>query len=549
MSPDVRGGAVKATTIVTDTGAPALGAASEGAAADSDEQAMPRAAATAVRVIQLLTRQPCASCRPAWEQSILLAMQSVALAIQRLADLATSPGVARLASAFAAAGHEIALVGGPVRDAFLGREVSDLDFTTDALPDQILAIVTPISDAHWDIGRAFGTIGARIGGETFEITTYRSDAYDGESRKPEVAFGDSLEADLTRRDFTINAMALRLPSQVLVDPSGGMEDLLAKRISTPASPQVSFGDDPLRMLRAARFTAQLGFVVDSETSAAMTELAQRIEIISVERVAAELSKLLLTADPVPGIRLLVETGLARLVLPEVPALRLEVDEHAHHKDVYEHSLTVLTQAIDLERSRGLDGAPDLVLRLAALLHDIGKPTTKRVEGLGVVSFHHHDVVGAKLAAKRLKHLRFDNDTIAAVARLIELHLRFFGYTDGAWTDSAVRRYVRDAGPLLERLHILTRADVTTRNTRKADRLSFAYDNLEERIAEIAEAEGVAAVRPDLDGEDIMRILALRPGREVGEAYRFLLELRLEEGPLGPEVAELRLREWWAARDD
>jgi poly(A) polymerase len=474
-------------------------------------------------------------------------MESVASAVQRLAELAQSPGVARLAKAFDAAGHEIALVGGPVRDAFLGRPVSDLDFTTDALPDQILAIVTPISDTQWDIGRAFGTIGARIGGETFEITTYRSDAYDGATRKPEVQFGDSLEADLTRRDFTVNAMALRLPAQVLVDPSGGMEDLLAKRLTTPSSPEISFGDDPLRMLRAARFSSQLGFEVDPATVAAMAALADRIGIISVERVSDELSKLLLTANPVPGIRLLVETGLAQLVLPEVPALKLEVDEHAHHKDVYEHSLTVLTQAIELEQSRKLDGAPDLVLRLASLLHDIGKPTTKRVEAGGVVSFHHHDVVGAKLAAKRLKHLRFDKETITAVSRLIELHLRFFGYTEGAWTDSAVRRYVRDAGPLLERLHILTRADVTTRNQRKADRLGFAYDDLEDRIAEIAEAEGVAALRPDLDGEAIMRLLGLRPGPEVGEAYRFLLELRLEEGPLGAEVAEERLRAWWAAR--
>jgi poly(A) polymerase len=474
-------------------------------------------------------------------------MESVASAIQRLAGLAESSGVSRLAAAFRASGFEIALVGGPVRDAFLGREVSDLDFTTNALPDQILEIVKPIADAHWDIGRAFGTIGARIGGETFEITTYRSDAYDGETRKPEVAFGDSLEADLTRRDFTVNAMALRLPEQVLVDPSGGMEDLLARRITTPTSPEISFGDDPLRMLRAARFTAQLDFTVDPATVAAMTALAPKIANISVERVSDELSKLLLTAEPVPGIRLLVETGLADLVLPEVPALKLEVDEHAHHKDVYEHSLTVLTQAIELEGYRSLEGAPDLVLRLASLLHDIGKPVTKRVEAGGVVSFHHHDVVGAKLAAKRLKQLRFDKETIAAVSRLIELHLRFFGYTDGAWTDSAVRRYVRDAGPLLERLHILTRADVTTRNRKKADRLGFAYDDLEKRIAEIAEAEGVAATRPDLDGEAIMRLLDLRPGPEVGEAYRFLLELRLEEGPLGDEVAKQRLRAWWASR--
>ena len=474
-------------------------------------------------------------------------MESVASAVQRLALLATSPGVAALAAAFDAAGHEIALVGGPVRDAFLGRPVHDLDFTTDARPDDILRIVTPISDTQWDIGRAFGTIGARIGGETFEITTYRSDAYDGATRKPEVEFGDSLEGDLVRRDFTVNAMALRLPAQVLVDPSGGMEDLLAKRITTPASPETSFGDDPLRMLRAARFSAQLGFTVAPKTVTAMTTLAERISIISVERVSDEISKLLLTADPVPGIRLLVETGLADLVLPEVPALRLEVDEHAHHKDVYEHSLTVLTQAIELEGARELEGAPDLVLRLAALLHDAGKPATKRVEAGGVVSFHHHDVVGAKLVAKRLKALRFDKETIAAVARLIELHLRFFGYTEGAWTDSAVRRYVRDAGPLLERLHILTRADVTTRNRRKADRLGFAYDDLETRIAEIAEAEGVAALRPDLDGEQIMAILGLTPGREVGEAYRFLMELRLEEGPLGEDVAEQRLRAWWATR--
>lgn len=474
-------------------------------------------------------------------------MESVASAIQRLSELAGSPRIARLAAAFADAGHELALVGGPVRDAFLGRPLNDLDFTTSATPDETLAIVAPIVDAHWDIGRAFGTIGARLDDDIVEITTYRSDAYDGATRKPAVEFGDSLEGDLVRRDFTVNAMALRLPQLVLVDPSGGVEDLIARRLTTPGAPQVSFGDDPLRMLRAARFTAQLGFEVDAKTRSAMQELGSRLPIVSAERVCDELSKLLKTDDPVPGIRLLVETGLADVVLPEVPGLRLEVDEHAHHKDVYEHSLTVLTQAIELEKSRHPDEAPDLILRLAALLHDIGKPSTRRIEGGGVVTFHHHDVVGAKLAAKRLGKLRFDKDTIAAVSRLIELHLRFFGYTDGAWTDSAVRRYVRDAGPLLERLHILTRADVTTRNTRKADRLSFAYDDLEERIAAIAEAEGIAAVRPDLDGEAIMRILDLKPGREVGDAYRFLLDLRLDEGPLGEAEAETRLRAWWAGR--
>ena len=468
---------------------------------------------------------------------------SVAGAVARLEQLAESGPVAKLSAAFSAAGYELALVGGPVRDAFLDRPVTDLDFATNADPDQILRAVTPISDARWDVGRDFGTIAARIEGQTVEITTYRADSYDGATRKPVVEFGDSLEADLQRRDFTVNSMALRLPERVLVDPWGGLEDLLDKRLTTPGPPEVSFGDDPLRMLRAARFTSQLGFVVDPATVKAMRDLAPRIEIVSVERVADELRKLLLTSDPVPGIRLLVDTGIAQLVLPEVPALRLEIDEHAHHKDVYEHSLTVLQQAIELERSP----EPDLVLRIAALLHDIGKPATRKIEAGGVVTFHHHDVVGSKLAAKRLRALRFDNDTIAAVSRLIELHLRFFGYTDGAWTDSAVRRYVRDAGPLLERLHVLTRADVTTRNRKKADRLSFAYDDLEERIAAIAEAEGIAAVRPDLDGEQIMRILDLKPGREVGEAYRFLLDLRLDEGPLGTEEAQRRLLAWWATR--
>ncbi|MBH0008010.1 CCA tRNA nucleotidyltransferase [Salinibacterium sp. SWN1162] len=474
-------------------------------------------------------------------------MESVAHAIESLDKLADSKPVATLAARFAAEGFELALVGGPVRDAFLGRKVTDLDFATNAHPADIMRLVKPISDAQWDIGRDFGTIAARIDGETVEITTYRADSYDGETRKPVVAFGDSLEKDLERRDFSVNAMALRLPERVLVDPWGGVEHLLTRTITTPGSPEVSFGDDPLRMMRAARFTSQLGFTVDPATVAAMKELAPRLEIVSVERVSDELTKLLKTDDPVPGIRLMVETGLADQVLPEVPALKLEVDEHAHHKDVYEHSLTVLRQAIDLEKSRpGIEG-PDLILRMAALLHDIGKPSTRKIERGGVVTFHHHDVVGAKLATKRLRALRFDKETINSVARLVELHLRFFGYTEGAWTDSAVRRYVRDAGDQLERLHIITRADVTTRNVRKADRLSFAYDDLEERIGAIAEAEGIAAVRPDLDGEEIMAILGLKPSREVGEAYKFLLDLRLDEGPLGADEAEKRLRLWWAER--
>jgi poly(A) polymerase len=474
-------------------------------------------------------------------------MESVASAIRRLSELAESPRISRLSAAFAAAGFELALVGGPVRDAFLDRQLSDLDFTTNARPEQILEIVKPLADAHWDIGRAFGTIGARIDGETVEITTYRTDAYDGETRKPVVEFGDTLEGDLVRRDFTVNAMALRLPEQVLVDPSGGVEDLIARRLTTPGAPEVSFGDDPLRMMRAARFTSQLGFTISASTAEAMQALAERISIVSIERVSDELGKLLKSDAPRAGLEVLVDSGIAAIVLPELPALRLQIDEHFHHKDVYEHSLTVLDQAIDLERSRHPGSAPDLVLRLAALLHDIGKPATKRTEPGGVVTFHHHDVMGAKLAKKRLRELRYDNDTIADVSHLIELHLRFFGYTEGAWTDSAVRRYVRDAGPLLERLHMLTRADVTTRNRRKADRLAFAYDDLEERILALGEEEELAAIRPDLDGEQIMRILDLKPGREVGEAYRFLLELRLEDGPLGIDAATERLRAWWAGR--
>ena len=470
-------------------------------------------------------------------------MQSVQQSLEFLATLAGEGPVAKLAAAFSAAGHELALVGGPVRDAFLGRPITDLDFTTDARPDEILAIVTPISQAQWDVGRAFGTIAARIDGESVEITTYRSDEYDHTTRKPAVEFGDSLEGDLLRRDFTVNAMALRLPALTLIDPSGGMEDLIAGVLRTPGAPEVSFGDDPLRMLRAIRFTAQLGFTVAVDTAVAITEMKDSIGIVSIERVNDELSKLLKTDAPRRGVELLVESGLAEIVLPEVPALQLESDEHHHHKDVYQHSLTVLDQAIDLEKSRGTLSSPDLVVRLAALLHDIGKPATKRNEPGGQVSFHHHDVVGAKLVRKRLRALRFDNDTIAAVSRLIELHLRFFGYTDGAWTDSAVRRYVRDAGDQLERLHILTRADVTTRNRRKADQLAFAYDDLEDRIATLAAQEEIDSVRPHLDGEQIMRILNLKPGREVGEARAFLLELRLDEGPLGEEEATRRLDTW------
>lgn len=467
--------------------------------------------------------------------------------LARLGALAENPVVRTLAEAFDAAGFELAVVGGPVRDALLGRETHDLDFTTSASPDEILAIVKPVASAHWDIGRAFGTIGARVRGEQVEITTYRADSYDGVTRKPTVEFGDSIDGDLVRRDFTVNAMALQVPAVKLVDPTGGVEDLVAGVLRTPTDPRVSFGDDPLRMLRAARFSAQLGFTVEEDTERAITELRETLKIVSPERVQSELVRLMQTDDPVRGIRVLVETGLIDEFLPEVSALKLEVDEHHHHKDVYEHSLTVLSQAIALEHARNPGAAPDVPLRIAALLHDIGKPRTRKLEPGGAVTFHHHDVVGARMARKRLQALRFDSATTDAVAILIELHLRFFGYAEGAWTDAAVRRYVRDAGDLLERLHILTRADVTTRNKRKAARLAAAYDDIESRIAALREQEELDAIRPELDGNRIQEVLGIKPGREVGEAYRFLLDLRLDEGVLGEAVAEQRLREWWASR--
>ena len=474
-------------------------------------------------------------------------MSSVAKAVEQLRLVTSDEPIAGISRAFQAAGHELALVGGPVRDAFLGRALNDLDFTTSARPEEIEKIIAPLATAVWDVGRAFGTIAAQCGDMTVEITTYRADTYDGASRKPEVEFGDTLEGDLFRRDFTMNAMALTLPELVLVDPCEGLKDLLAGVLRTPIAAEESFRDDPLRMMRAARFTSQLGVSVHPDTREAMVALAPRLAEISAERVRDELVRTLSTDNPRAGIELLVDTGLAEVALPELPALRLESDEHAHHKDVYEHTLTVVEQAIDEEHRRFPGQAADLVVRLASLLHDIGKPATRRFEAGGVVTFYHHDVVGAKLAKKRLRELRFDNDTIAAVAKLIELHLRFFGYSEQAWSDSAVRRYVRDAGDQLERLHILVRADVTTRNKRKADRLSFAYDDLEARIAELAEREELQSIRPELDGEEIMAILGVTPGRVVGEAYAFLLEVRLDEGEIGKEEVTKRLLEWWAAR--
>ncbi|MCZ2401717.1 CCA tRNA nucleotidyltransferase [Paenarthrobacter sp. Z7-10] len=470
--------------------------------------------------------------------------------VQVLDSSSLDPVVLELGQLFVDAGHELSLVGGPVRDLFLGRTSPDLDFTTDATPSQTLKLTKKWADAHWEIGRAFGTIGLRKRALTIEITTYRADAYDPESRKPAVAFGTSLADDLQRRDFTMNAMALRLPSLELVDPYGGVRDLHAGQLRTPSSPESSFSDDPLRMMRAARFASQLGVTVHPDVLAAMTAMAGRISIISAERVRDELVKLICGASPRTGIDLLVETGLAAEVLPEVPALKLEMDEHHRHKDVYQHSLQVLEQAAGMES--GQDGpvpGPDFVLRFAALMHDVGKPATRRFERGGAVTFRHHDVVGSKQTAKRMKALRFDNESIKAVSRLVELHMRFYGYGDADWTDSAVRRYVTDAGPQLERLHRLTRSDVTTRNQRKADRLSFAYDDLEQRIAVLTEHEELAAIRPDLDGGQIMALLNLKPGRVVGRAYRFLLEERMDDGPLGRAEAERRLRNWWAEQPE
>ncbi|MFE3513922.1 CCA tRNA nucleotidyltransferase [Streptomyces sp. NPDC059166] len=457
--------------------------------------------------------------------------------------LQVAPVADDLARRFQEAGFGLALVGGSVRDSLLGRLGNDLDFTTDARPEDVLKIVRPWADSVWEVGIAFGTVGSQKDGYQIEVTTYRSEAYDRSSRKPEVSYGDSIEEDLVRRDFTVNAMAVALPQKEFIDPHGGRDDLARRVLRTPGTPEDSFSDDPLRMLRAARFAAQLDFEVAPEVVQAMTDMAGRIEIVSAERVREELNKLLLSDHPRKGLGLLVETGLADRVLPELPALRLERDEHHRHKDVYEHSLTVLEQAIDLEQ----DG-PDLVLRLAALLHDVGKPRTRRFEKDGRVSFHHHEVVGAKMARKRMTELKYSNEMIKDVSKLVELHLRFHGYGDGEWTDSAVRRYVRDAGPLLDRLHKLTRSDCTTRNKRKASALSRTYDSLEERIAQLQEQEELDAIRPDLDGNEIMQILGVGPGPVIGKAYAFLLELRLENGPLERDTATAALKDWWAGQN-
>ena len=466
------------------------------------------------------------------------------LAIRSL--IANAPAASSLAQAFAASGFRLALVGGPVRDAILGRLGNDLDFTTDAHPHETKKILKAWADNVWDTGILFGTVAGKLGDITVEVTTYRSEKYDESSRKPDVEFGETIEGDLSRRDFTVNSMALELTGSEpeFIDPFGGLADLAERVLRTPASAQQSFSDDPLRMMRAARFASQLNFTIDPEVIEAMTTMASRISIISAERVRDEFIKLLMSANPRIGITILVDTGLADLVLPEIPKLRLEIDEHHHHKDVYEHSITVLEQAIAQEAKLG---GPNLVIRLAALLHDIGKPKTRNLIAGGGVSFHHHEVVGARLVKARLKALRFDNETTEAVETLTFLHLRFHGYGDGEWTDSAVRRYVRDAGELLNHLHVLTRADCTTRNTKKAERLARTYDGLEARIAKLAEEEELSKIRPDLDGAQVMQLLSLKPSADVGKALDFLMELRMEHGPLGEERATEELLQWWKAR--
>ncbi len=445
---------------------------------------------------------------------------------------------APIAERFTDAGKRIYLVGGIVRDLLLGRESRDpdFDFTTDARPAETKAILDGFADAVWDQGERFGTIGAKVGGRTVEITTHRAEAYRPDSRKPDVEFSGEIEADLSRRDFTVNAMALSLPDPVLVDPFGGAEDLAAGRLRTPTGPESSFSDDPLRMMRAARFVAGYGLTPEDGLVEAVVSMADRLEIVAAERIRDELDKLLVVDDPSAGLWFLVDTGLAEGFLPELSKMRLEQDPIHRHKDVLAHSIAVTANT-----------RPERIVRLAALLHDIGKPRTRSIGEHGV-SFHHHEVVGARMARKRMTALRYSNDDIESVVRLVELHLRFHTYKMG-WTDSAVRRFVRDAGPELDRLIELTRCDCTTRNARKARALSLRMDELEARITELREQEELASIRPDLDGRQVMDHLGLDPGPDVGRAMNHLLELRLEHGPMSEAEAKAHLDEWWAAQQN
>jgi poly(A) polymerase len=449
---------------------------------------------------------------------------------------------APLAARFVDVRHQVYLVGGIVRDLLLGREIgpdTDIDLTTDARPSESKRVVAGWADHVWTQGERFGTIGVSKGGRTYEITTHRAEAYVPDSRKPSVEFADAIESDLSRRDFTVNAMALRLgggPEEEpeLIDPFGGAIDLVAGVLRTPLSPAESFSDDPLRMLRAARFVAGYALEPEPELVDAIRDLADRMSIVSAERIRDELDKLLVVDDPSPGLWLLVDTGLVEHVVPELAAMRLEQDPIHRHKDVLAHTLAVVAKT-----------RPERIVRLAALLHDVGKPKTRSI-GPDGVSFHHHEVVGARMARDRMRALKYPNEDIETVSRLVYLHLRFHTYEMG-WTDSAVRRFVRDAGPLLPELIELTRCDCTTRNERKARQLARRMDELEVRIAELAAAEELAAIRPDLDGRQVMDHLGLEPGREVGEALDFLLDLRLDEGPLGEAEAYRRLDVWWASR--
>ena len=447
-----------------------------------------------------------------------------------------------LADRFGASGYRLYLVGGIVRDIFLRKDdFDDLDFTTDAPPDEIERIVRSADvDAVWTQGKRFGTIGCRIGDVNYEITTHRAEAYSPDSRKPDVVFSTDIEADLSRRDFTINAMALAVPTAddpdpTLIDPFGGLADLAAKRLVTPLSPEESFSDDPLRMLRAARFIARLGLEPDAELLAAVEAMGERMAIVSAERIRDELCKLMVVPDPSAGLWFLADTALADAFFPEFRAMRVEQDPIHHHKDVLAHTIAVIQKT-----------SPNLVVRLSALMHDIGKPKTRAIGPKGV-SFHQHEVVGARMTRERMRALKFSNEMVRDVSQLVYLHLRFHGYSDGLWTDAAVRRYVRDAGDLLDELNELTRCDCTTRNKRKADRLARRMDDLEARIDALREQETLDAMRPDLDGNRVIELLGIEPGRVVGEALQMLLEARLEEGPLGEEEAERRLRDWWAQR--
>lgn len=459
-----------------------------------------------------------------------------------------------LATRFVEAGYRIYLVGGSVRDALVATgpgepgpaagsagtgERSDFDLTTDARPDSIEEIVRGWADAVWTQGKRFGTIGCRHRGRVYEITTHRAEAYRPDSRKPEVTFGDEVAADLSRRDFTINAMALRLPDMTLLDPFDGLGDLAGHRLRTPLDPEVSFGDDPLRMLRAARFVGRFGLEPDPGVEEAMRNGHDRLGVVSAERIRQELDRIMVLGRPSVALSLAVRTGLATEFLPELPALAVEQDPIHRHKDVLAHTLAVV------DKTSAGAGHPDRLLRLAALFHDVGKPRTRSFDA-GTVTFHHHEVVGARMTRKRMEALRYPAEEIDTVATLVELHLRFHTYRLG-WTDRAVRRYVRDAGPLLDRLNELTRCDCTTRNAAKARALGRRMDELEHRIADLRQREALDAIRPDLDGRQVMERLGVPPGRVVGEALGFLLELRLDEGPLGADEAGRRLDAWWAAR--